>query len=208
MMSPSRSSSMESVKVHNPEPTFISAKNAVTEETAKILMELVDERGQTSDWYENPKCLEFQIANPFSDKRVNDHRTIKVIPELFGIAESCMRHINSSFKNSAFNVALGHHGFWVLKYEESGHFEKHCDFDSGQKGINPTVIATASILLNNDFEGGDLVVYDCIGNPSMINKEKLKYSLNIWDGFTQHKVTPITSGKRYALIMHFTGIEK
>jgi hypothetical protein len=199
---------MESVKVYNPEPTFISAKNAITPETAKLLMELVDEKGQISSWYENPKCLEFQIANPFGEERINDHRTMALLPELFGLAEKCMRHINASFKNSAFEIATGHHGFWVLRYDTDGQFEKHCDFSSEQKGISPPVVATASILLNNDFDGGDMIVYDSTGNPSMINRDKLKYGLNIWDGFTQHKVTPITSGKRYALIIHYTGKER
>lgn len=196
---------MESVKVHNPEPTFISAKNAVTEETAKILMELVDERGQTSDWYSNPKCLEYQIANPFGVEKLKDQKVISVIPDLFALAERCMRQINMNLKNSGFDMVTGHHGFWVLRYEAGGEFEKHCDYGTNQKAIDPPVLATASILLNDGFEGGEFVVYDCMGNVSMINKSKLKYSLNLWDGFTQHKVMPINSGKRYVLIIHFTG---
>jgi len=196
---------MESVKIHNPEPTFISAKNAVSPETAKILMELVDERGEVSEWYSNPKCLEFQMANPFKAERPKDARIISIIPELFALSERCIRHINSNLMNSGFDMVTGHHGFWVLRYECEGNFEKHCDYGTDNSAINPPVVATASILLNDSFEGGEIVVYDCKGNPSMINKDKLKYSLNIWDGFTQHKVMPVTSGKRYTLIIHFTG---
>jgi len=57
---------MESVKPHNLEPSYISAKEAVSTEVASTLIELVDERGKHSEWSYNPDCLEFQIANPFS----------------------------------------------------------------------------------------------------------------------------------------------
>ena len=57
---------MESVKTHNPEPTYITAKNVVSEELASKLIDLVDERGKRSEWSYNPDCTEYQIANPFS----------------------------------------------------------------------------------------------------------------------------------------------
>ena len=209
MMSPSRSLSMESVKTLNPLPTLIKAKKAISPESAKILMELVDERGKVSEWYSNPKCLEYQIANPFALVRgENDHRIIALLPELFGLGESGMRHINWGFKNSAFECATGYHGFWVLKYFEGGEFEPHCDWDSGPNGIRPPVVATAAILLNEDYEGGELIIYDSEGTPSIIESKREQYSMTIWDGYTQHCVKPVTKGTRYALVIHYTGISK
>jgi len=200
---------MESVKTFNPEPTYIKANQAITPEVAKTLMELVDERGGKSKWFANPKCLEFQIANPFSDKREeNDSKIISVLPELFPLGQSLMRHINWGFKNSGFDVVTGYHGFWILKYEEGGQFEPHCDLDSGPNGIRPVIFATASILLNDDFSGGDIILFDSDGKESIIHSTKDKYSVLVWDGTTRHCVKPITQGNRYSLVIHFTGITK
>jgi hypothetical protein len=209
MMSPSRSSSMESVRTFNPEPTFISAKNAIPEEVAKTLMDLVDEKGTTSPWYANPKCLEYQIANPFSkDKQDTDPRIRSVLPDLFFLAESCMRHINWGFKNSAFNMVFGYHGFWILKYNQGSEFKIHHDFSSGENGIRPFIAATASVLLNDNYSGGELSLYDSDDNKYTLNDCKNKLSLKIWDGFTRHSVDPITEGTRYSLVIHYTGTLK
>ena len=109
---------MESVKTHNPEPTYITATNVVSDEFAQKLIDLVDERGKRSEWSYNPGCMEYQIANPFSKVRSpNDDQVIAVLPELFGLGESFLRHINWNFKNNVCDIATGHHGFWILRYD-------------------------------------------------------------------------------------------
>jgi len=200
---------MESVRTHNPEPTFISAKNAIALDVAKILMDLVDEKGTKSTWYSNPMCLEYQIANPFvKEKHDSDPRIRQVLPDLFFLAEDCMRHINWSFRNSAFNLITGYHGFWVLKYTQGSEFKVHHDFSSGETGIRPYVAATASVLLNDNYSGGELSLYDSNDSKYPLINCKDKLSLNIWDGFTRHEVTPITEGTRYSLVIHYTGTIK
>ena len=202
-----KSLTMQSVKVNNPEPTYISAKSVITPECAKTLMKLVDERGRRSEWSYNPWCLEFQVANPFSKIRTeNDATIISVLPDLFSVAESFMRHINWNFQNTICEIATGHHGFWILRYDEGGSFDLHCDWDSGPDGIRPPIVATAAILLNDDFEGGETVFIDSTGTPSIIQQEPL--SALIWDGFTNHKINTVTSGTRYALVIHYTGTIK
>lgn len=204
---PSRNLGMESVKTNNPEPTYISATNVVSEELAKKLIELVDERGKRSEWSYNPDCTEFQIANPFSKFRSsNDAEIIDVLPELFGLGESFLRHINWSFSNNVCDIATGHHGFWILKYDEGGEFEAHCDWDSGPNGIRPPIVATAGVLLNEGFRGGEMVLFDSKGNPTIIDQQR--GSAVVWDGFTQHRVATITEGVRYALVIHYTGTIK
>ena len=137
---------MESVKTHNPEPTYITATNVVSDEFAQKLIDLVDERGKRSEWSYNPGCMEYQIANPFSKVRSpNDDQVIAVLPELFGLGESFLRHINWNFKNNVCDIATGHHGFWILRYDEGGEFESHCDWDSGPNGIRPPIVATAAV---------------------------------------------------------------
>jgi predicted 2-oxoglutarate/Fe(II)-dependent dioxygenase YbiX len=209
MISHSKSSQevMESVKTHNPQPTYLTSDKAVSQETADVLIELVNERGKRSEWSYNPDCTEFQIANPFSKLRSeNDEKTVSILPELFGLAESFLRHMNWSFQNNVCDIATGHHGFWVLRYDEGGQFDKHCDWDSGPNGIRPPVVGTVCILLNDDFRGGETVLYDSRGDEAIIQRGE--FSALMWDGFTQHRVSPVTEGTRYALVIHYTGTIK
>lgn len=204
---PLRNLGMESVKTNNPEPTYISATNVVSEELAEKLIDLVDERGKRSEWSYNPICMEYQIANPFSKLRsANDPKIVDVLPDLFGLGESFLRHINWSFGNNVCDIATGHHGFWILKYDEGGEFESHCDWDSGPNGIRPPIVATAAILLNEGFRGGEMVLFDSKGNPTIIEQQRA--SAVVWDGFTQHRVATVTEGTRYALVIHYTGTIK
>lgn len=200
---------MLNVEVKNPLPTYITATDAVTQETADSLIRLVDERGKHSEWSYNPFCTELQIANPFSRTQTpNDEEIIKVLPELFGLSEGFLRYVNWNLKNTACEVATGHHGFWVLKYGEGGSFESHCDWDSGPNGIRPPIVATAAVMLNDDFEGGETVLFDSTGEEAIIEGGREKLSAIVWDGFTQHEVKPVTRGTRYALVIHYTGTVK
>jgi len=206
----SRSSQiMRSVKTHNPLPTYIEAKKVVSEELAEKLISLVNERGSHSDWALNPRCLEYQIANPFSRIQVEyDERVSECLPELYGLAESFMRHANWNFNNTIIDTITGHHGFWILRYDDKGEFTKHCDWESGPMGIRPPIVATAAVLLNEDFEGGETVLFDSRGDEAIIDSVREKFSAYVWDGFTQHEVKRVTKGSRYALVIHYTGMTK
>ena len=198
---------MESVKLINPEPTYLTADAVISEETAKTLMELVDERGKRSDWSYNPDCLEFQIANPFAAVMgENDEKIISVLPELFVLGENFLRHLNQNFNNTLCEVVTGYHGFWILKYLEQGQFDKHCDWDSTYTGIAPPVVGTVAVLLNDDFRGGEMLISDNRGAEKLVKGKK--YSATLWDGWTQHRIAPVTEGTRYTLVMHYTGTVK
>jgi len=198
---------MESVKSYNTQPTYIVGENSISEETANALIALVEERGKKATWDYNPGCYELQLANPFSPyTRENDSKVISLLPDLFAIGESCLRRMNQVFTNNVCDIITGHHGFWVLKYGKDGSFDMHCDWDSGPNGIRPPIVATACILLNDDFEGGETVLGCPIGENLLVPRNKL--SIIMWDGYTLHKVAPVTEGKRYALVIHYTGTIK
>jgi hypothetical protein len=192
------------VTVHNPEPTYLTAENVVTYELAEQLVDLVNERGKRSAWSYNPDCTELQIANPFSQvSRKNDEKIIDVLPDLFALGESFMRKMNLLFKNNACEYITGYHGFWILRYDAGGKFDLHCDWDSGPNGIRPPIVATACVLLNDQFDGGETLLLSPPDVEFIIPREK--YSVAMWDGFTQHRVAPVTSGQRYVLVIHYTG---
>ena len=56
-----------------------------------------------------------------------------------------------------------------------------------------------SINLNEDFEGGDLVFYDC--DPI----EQKTGNIIFFPSYLPHEVTPVTKGTRYSLVMWFLG---
>lgn len=196
---------MKNVEKHNLAPPYLTAKEALPPEVMSTLIDLVVEKGTKSKWSYNPDCREYQIANPFSpEQNKPDPNVSKILPELFGLAESCMRKMNFLFTNNACEYITGYHGFWVLEYEEGGQFAAHCDWDSGPNGIRPPVVATACVLLNDDFEGGDTYV---IGpdDETSVRVPRTPGDIVMWDGFTQHAVTPVTKGTRYVLVIHYTG---
>ena len=197
---------MENFKANNFIPPYLSAEKALSPQLATNLIALVEERGEQSSWAYNPYCVELQLANPFSPtQRKNDKKVVEVLPDLFSLGESYMRHGNKFFLNNICELITGHHGFWILKYNEGSHFALHCDWDSGPKGIRPPIVATVCFLLNDDYRGGETTLLTPTGEV-MIKREKL--SAMMWDGFTQHKIAPITEGVRYALVIHYTGTIK
>jgi hypothetical protein len=198
---------MRNIKTHNLEPVYLTSEAAFSDATTDTLIDLVNEKGKLSTWNENPRCLEYQIANPFS-RFVSEKspEVSRVLPDLFAFGESCMRHMNRFLQNTACDIITGHHGFWILRYNLGGEFTQHCDWDSGPNGIRPPIVATACVLLNDDFKGGETLLFKSDNTQTIIPREK--QSVLMWDGFTQHTVAPITEGFRYALVVHYTGTIK
>lgn len=198
-----RFSKIGDIKLINHKPTYLTVGNMVSRKLSSKLIALVDKRGESSKWEFNPNCMEYQIANPYSGIPLeNDEEVADVFTDLFAVGEFLLRQINSMFINSAFDEITGHHGFWLLKYKEGGTFDVHCD-TTNQGGIQPPVLATASILLNEQFEGGDIVLIDSRGAPFKV--KQVIDSAVVWDGMTHHTVTPVTKGFRYVLIIHYVG---
>lgn len=189
--------------VLNKEPRYITATEIVTPTIAEGLMRLVDERGCASEWDENPHTLEYQIANPFSKNARNiDAKDLEVLPELFQVAQSFLRHINRDLDNTICEMTTGYHGFWVMRYEEGAQFSRHSDWGTSPESIMPPVTATLTVKLNEGYEGGELSHFS---GAQAYNINVPLYGGAIHDGFTDHKVSKITKGIRYALVIHYTG---
>jgi predicted 2-oxoglutarate/Fe(II)-dependent dioxygenase YbiX len=78
-------------------------------------------------------------------------------------------------------------------YTRGDEFGKHIDTGSPIKEWN------VGIVLNEDFEGGDYVIFDKNNNPVIIDKKI--GNVCIYQSQTPHQVTPITNGERWALAM-------
>jgi ectoine hydroxylase-related dioxygenase (phytanoyl-CoA dioxygenase family) len=98
----------------------------------------------------------------------------------------------------------------------------HYDFNStyknegNQEGYATPDMASVSIALNDpdEYEGGDILISNGFKQDSplhfqhdfiTISPRLSKGDAVIWDGWTLHGVTPVTSGARYVLVVHFQG---
>lgn len=113
--------------------------------------------------------------------------------------------INSDFYGFELN-GFSFIQFTEYKAEEGGHYDWHMDtmfgvMDSENNGIRKLSV---SIVLNEDFEGGELNFH--VGRESDAKTQALKTGdAVIFPSFIPHRVSPITSGVRYSLVIWVYG---
>ena len=78
-------------------------------------------------------------------------------------------------------------------YTEGDEFGKHIDTGTPIKEWN------VGIILNENFDGGDYLVFDENDEPIVIDKRI--GNVCIYQSQTPHQVTPITRGERWAIAM-------
>lgn len=78
-------------------------------------------------------------------------------------------------------------------YTIGDEFGKHIDTGTPIKEWN------VGIILNEDFEGGDYIIYD--ENDNLIVIDKKIGNVCIFQSQIPHQVTPITNGERWAIAM-------
>jgi predicted 2-oxoglutarate/Fe(II)-dependent dioxygenase YbiX len=89
----------------------------------------------------------------------------------------------------------------ILCYGINDGFAKHLDYNV--QSSDPRIY-TFGILLNNDFEGGEFVLYH---NGIETQLKKDIGNCYIFDTKILHEVKKITNGKRYSLIIHIKNSE-
>ena len=97
-----------------------------------------------------------------------------------------------------------------LQYDDvsNGHFKAHTDnayFDSEGKFIytNPNRTFTSILYLNDDYEGGQLVLNSVLGDddhPIVLKPSKGQVVIFPADIRFTHEVLPVTKGKRYSIV--------
>jgi PKHD-type hydroxylase len=86
--------------------------------------------------------------------------------------------------------------FQFVKYEIDGHYDWHTDSGAGK--IYEDRFCTIVIQLNNDYEGGELLYKEIDSDD--VTFERGIGNLHIFNSSLSHKVTPVTSGNRFALV--------
>jgi len=91
----------------------------------------------------------------------------------------------------------------ILSYTIGDRFSKHVDLSPND--INPRIY-TFGALLNDEFEGGELLVYENIDNQ-ILTLNKLVGNCYIFESTIEHEVKEITNGIRNSLIIHIKNSE-
>ena len=117
-------------------------------------------------------------------------------------------------KNAGWNYDIsGIESYQIGRYtaKDSGHYDWHQDGLGGWKNIynkplnvhlhNKTRKLSMSLILNDpsEYEGGQLEIW---GNKVGVYK---KGSIIFFPSWMLHRVTPVTKGTRYSLVMWFLG---
>jgi len=140
------------------------------------------------------------------------------------ILMSCMQIAN--YETGWRYEITGHETLQMTRYDEGGEYGWHVDGDSTHMGaknfdfenkraltstLDPALLGTirklsASIIINDDYEGGHFeTMYLKDGKVVKTKVEAKPGSAIIFPSNTQHRVTPVTKGTRYSIVVWFAG---
>ena len=99
--------------------------------------------------------------------------------------------------------------YQISKYEVGDFYSTHMDClgTNSTKWIqndnsilhNKTRKISMSLILNDDYEGGELILFDVGAMKQEVG------TMIFFPSFLPHEVTPVTKGTRYSLVMWFLG---
>jgi len=87
-------------------------------------------------------------------------------------------------------------------YREGHFYDWHRDYK--KEGYHRKL--SVSVMLNDDFEGGDLEIQELWGNRTCTIPKKAG-TIVIFPSMLRHRVTPVTKGVRYSLVRWYSGPE-
>lgn len=105
-------------------------------------------------------------------------------------------------KLSEFNVVKLPAIIQLLRYEVGGYFKRHRDTMSEYKS-SAQRHSTIITYLNEDYEGGDLSVWDYVTNEEYIVEKKTGNSI-IFESKCFHAASKVLHGTRYVLVVWTT----
>lgn len=145
--------------------------------------------------YENGKILNSDVRK--SSVTFNNYENIypTLIMDILNVINK-----NIKIKNCVAVKNINNTSLQFTYYKEGDHFDWH--IDSSETGYTSSRYFSIVIQLNDEFEGGDLIVKNENGQELIIPKSK--GSITIFPSFFWHKVTPVTNGKRYTLVSWYS----
>ena len=171
--------------------------NAVDSKTCNKIIKLADKKWQTATT---------------KGKEANEKRKTNVS----WTTEQWLYDLVFSYMTSANTQASWNFEVDAAEEMQIGKYSKGCHYDYHADGDGVTVYDTPennwingktrklsmSIVLNEDYEGGDFRFYD---DKETILKKKAKGTVLVFPSYMHHCVEKITKGNRYSLVVWFLG---
>ena len=160
------------------------------------------------EYCENKKLEEAKLQTNQINKTVRKSKINFTEPDeenrwIFNKLNNFIQMINNKFYN--FDL-VGYNNFQFSTYnsKENGHYDWHIDSYVNNSNPNGTGLhrkLSMTLLLNDDFEGGDFEI-----NLSQPQKIEVKKGRAIfYPSFVLHRVTPVTKGIRKSLVIWVEG---
>jgi PKHD-type hydroxylase len=166
-----------------------------------------DELNLIVEYCENKKLedgkVEKEINKNIRKSKINFTQPDEENRWIFNKLNNFVEMINNKFYG--FNLT-GYNAFQFSTYnaKENGHYNWHVDNFFGTQNSDGTGLhrkLSMTLLLNDDFEGGDFEI-----NLSQPEKIDIKKGMAIFfPSFVLHRVTPVTKGTRKSLVIWVEG---
>lgn len=118
-----------------------------------------------------------------------------LIEEIFSILDAANSHCKWNFS------IQGVEDIQLTKYTKNQHYDWHNDgngINTDCNGLSRKL--SMSILLNDDYEGGDFEIW----GDKVVNSKETGTAI-VFPSYFNHRVQPITKGIRYSLVAWFSG---
>lgn len=180
---------------------FVTWENAFSEKELENVVEYCDalgtEKGVTFGAGTDEEIEQNRVSN------VKFHYRNSETAWMFDKLNLVIQAANEQFYNFHLN---GYQTFQYTTYDSTGRYDWHTDMSFGQKFGNdaePRKLSL-SLLLNDDFEGGEFQVNQG-KEENAVTVPMRKGSIVLFPSFMIHRVTPITKGNRKSLVVWVLG---
>ena len=141
----------------------------------------------------------YAMKDQFKNIAETRHAETKVVPDskenklLFRTLRDIFKRANKEYNFKLNNIISTK----IQKYTESDHFDWHRDelIEANDHGTSGKRCLSLSILLSDDFTGGEFILEDMEGKHHYLKKQA--GSCVVFPSTWLHKVSKIKSGKRY-----------
>lgn len=187
-----------------------SLKNTKVE-SYRYISNIFDEK-QCNEIIKIGRSFLFQESNTFGGKEgFNDIRKSKNswIPPcdltiwMYQAIQNALFEVNKYYEYDLHSIE----NLQFTEYNEdyNGYYDMHIDRFESEISPNTHRKLSFSIQLTdeNDYSGGDLLIYDHGRNP--LHAVKNRGTINFFPSFVLHEVTPVTRGTRYSLVSWVSG---
>ncbi len=171
------------------------------EECQQILDQLSPDEWKTGavntgvhDATPNPKSKARKTKNQFLDHSPENDWLFQRLLALSLVANHKMYHFDVDFFDAV----------QIAKYDVGDFYDWHTDIGPGSMG-NRKLSMTVQLSAEEDYEGGELVL-DFSANNFIA--DKTIGSATIFPSMLKHKVSPITKGIRYSIVVWVSGTHR